>query len=53
MCFLWRIRATSLVDGGLRGAGFMTITKGDENAVLDIENDDEGPSGKGSAQYTG
>ena len=22
-----RIRATSLVDGGLRGAGFMTITK--------------------------
>lgn len=47
-----RVRATSLVDGGLRGAGFMTITKGDENAVLDIENDDEGPSGKGSAQYT-
>jgi len=47
-----RIRATSLVDGGLRGAGFMTITKGDENAVLDIENEDWSSASKGSAQYT-
>lgn len=45
-----RIRATSLVEGGLRGAGFMTITRGDEDAELDIENVDEEPGG--SAQFS-
>ncbi len=29
-----RVRATSLVEGGLRGAGFMTITRGDEEGEL-------------------
>jgi hypothetical protein len=29
-----RVRATSLVEGGLRGAGFMTITRGDEDGEL-------------------
>ena len=29
-----RIRATSLVEGGLRGAGFMTITSADEDLEL-------------------
>jgi E3 ubiquitin-protein ligase RNF220 len=29
-----RVRATSLVEGGLRGAGFLTITRGDEDAEL-------------------
>ena len=29
-----RVRSTSLVDGGLRGAGFQTITRGDEDQVL-------------------
>lgn len=48
-----RVRATSLVEGGLRGAGFMTITQGDEDTVLDIENDDDVTGrDKGSAQYT-
>ena len=28
-----RIRSSSLVDGGLRGAGFLTITRGDEDQV--------------------
>ena len=28
-----RTRSTSLIDGGLRGAGFLTITRGDENQV--------------------
>ena len=28
-----RIRSSSLVDGGLRGAGFLTITRGDEDPV--------------------
>ena len=28
-----RIRSTSLIDGGLRGAGFLTITRGDEDQV--------------------
>ena len=28
-----RIRSTTLIDGGLRGAGFLTITKGDEDQV--------------------
>ena len=31
-----RVRSTSLVDGGLRGAGFQTITRGDEDQVLCI-----------------
>ena len=30
----------------------MTITPGDEDLVLDIENDDDVPNDKGSAQYT-
>ena len=29
-----RVRATSLVEGGLRGAGFLTITRGDEDQVI-------------------
>ena len=29
-----RVRSTSLIDGGLRGAGFLTITKGDEDQVF-------------------
>ena len=33
-----RIRSSSLVDGGLRGAGFLTITRGDENQVKKIQN---------------
>ena len=33
-----RIRSSSLVDGGLRGAGFLTITRGDENQVNKIQN---------------
>ena len=28
-----RIRSTSLIEGGLRGAGFLTITRGDEDQV--------------------
>ena len=28
-----RVRSTSLIDGGLRGAGFLTITRGDEDQV--------------------
>ena len=31
-----RIRSSSLVDGGLRGAGFLTITRGDEDQVQEI-----------------
>ena len=31
-----RIRSSSLVDGGLRGAGFLTITRGDEDQVREI-----------------
>ena len=29
-----RVRSTSLIDGGLRGAGFLTITRGDEDQVI-------------------
>ena len=29
-----RVRSTSLIDGGLRGAGFLTITKGAEDQVF-------------------
>ncbi len=50
-CYEWagqvRTRATALFEGGLRGAGFLTITPGDEDQELDIENDEEqvfGPS---------
>jgi hypothetical protein len=32
-----RVRATSLVQGGLRGPGFISITRSDEDQVLDIE----------------
>ena len=31
-----RIRSTSLIEGGLRGAGFLTITRGDEDQVRNI-----------------
>ena len=31
-----RIRSSSLVDGGLRGAGFLTITRGDEDQAREI-----------------
>lgn len=46
-----RVRATSLVQGGLRGLGFLTITQSDEDQVLDIEGDTEEQSFGGS-QYT-
>lgn len=36
-----RVRATSLVQGGLRGPGFVSLTRGDEDQELDIEGDDE------------
>ena len=37
-----RVRATSLVEGGLRGPGFVEITHSSEDQILDIEgNDDE------------
>jgi len=38
-----RVRATSLVEGGLRGPGFVEITNSSEDQILDIEgyNDDE------------
>ena len=47
-----RVRATSLVEGGLRGQGFVSITRGDEDAELDIEGDDDGGRKFGSDQYT-
>ena len=48
-----RVRATSLVEGGLRGPGFVSIERGDENLVLDIEGDaDEEECELGSAQFT-
>ncbi len=43
-----RVRATSLIEGGLRGAGFVSITQGNEDEELDIENDGDD---YGSAQY--
>ncbi len=46
-----RVRVTSLVEGGLRGAGFLTITKGDEDEELDVENDDKEET-FGVLQYT-
>ena len=54
-----RVRATSLVEGGLRGPGFVEITNSTEDQILDIEgyNDDEANqefSSDGTAsQYTG
>ena len=49
-----RIRATSLVEGGLRGPGFVSITQSDEDQVLDIEGDtDEADmTTYGSTQFT-
>ena len=48
-----RVRATSLVEGGLRGPGFVSITRSDEDQVLDIEGDGEDEDEKfGAAQYT-
>ena len=31
-----RVRATSLVEGGLRGPGFVEITNSSEDQILDI-----------------
>lgn len=46
-----RVRATSLVQGGLRGAGFVSITRSDEDQELDIEGDED--NGRyGADQYT-
>lgn len=45
-----RVRATSLVQGGLRGPGFVAITQSDEDQVLDIEGDD-GEDGGHSSQF--
>ena len=45
-----RVRATSLIEGQLRGPGFVSITRGDESTNIDIEGDgdnedeDYGPS---------
>ena len=48
-----RVRATSLVQGGLRGPGFVSITRSDEDQVLDIEGtEEEGGQEFGSMQYT-
>ena len=44
------MRATSLIEGQLRGPGFVSITRGDESTNIDIEGDgdnedeDYGPS---------
>ena len=54
-----RVRATSLVEGGLRGPGFVEITNSSEDQILDIEgyNDDEASqefnSDGSPSQYTG
>ena len=47
-----RVRATSLVEGGLRGPGFVSIERGDEDLVLDIEGDADEFDGFGSAQFS-
>lgn len=48
-----RVRATSLVQGGLRGPGFVSITRSDEDQVLDIEGDgEEEIQDFGESQYT-
>lgn len=44
-----RVRATSLIQGGLRGAGFLTITHADEDMELDVENVERS---YGTAQFT-
>jgi len=36
-----RVRATSLVEGGLRGPGFVEITQSSEDQILDIEGNDD------------
>ena len=39
-----RVRATSLVEGGLRGPGFVSITRGDESEelnILDVDDEEE------------
>ncbi len=47
-----RVRATSLVEGGLRGAhGFVTIVAGDEDEELDVEGDGEEEERFGRPQY--
>ncbi len=48
-----RVRATALVEGGLREAhGFLTIERGDEDEELDVEGDDgEGAGRAGKVQY--
>ena len=49
-----RIRATSLVEGGLRGPGFVSITQSDEDQVLDIEGDTDevDTTSFGATQFT-
>ena len=48
-----RVRATSLVEGGLRGPGFVSIERSDEDLVLDIEGDaEEEECELGSAQFS-
>ena len=48
-----RVRATSLVEGGLRGPGFVSITRGDESEELNIldVDDDEDLDSSHSEQY--
>ena len=48
-----RVRATSLVEGGLRGPGFVSITRGDESEelnILDVDDEEEENSSH-SEQY--
>ena len=48
-----RVRATSLVDGQLRGPGFVSLTRTDEDQELDIEGDDDDINqSHGKPQYT-
>ena len=48
-----RVRATSLVDGQLRGPGFVSLTRTDEDQELDIEGDDDDVNqSHGKPQYT-
>lgn len=47
-----RVRATSLVEGGLTDAhGFMTIERGDEDEELDVEGDGDEEKVGGAGQY--
>ena len=48
-----RVRATSLVEGGLRGPGFVSITRGDESEELEVllMDDEEEENFSHSEQY--